>query len=130
VKALSIRQPWAWLVASGYKDIENRGWKTGFRGRVYVHAGRNFDHRALSFRLLREPGILDQQALSIVNDLVKFWKESAVIGEVDIVDCVSHSDSPWFIGPYGFVLANPVLYDNPIPCKGRTFFFDPQMTGA
>jgi hypothetical protein len=130
MKALSIRQPWAWLVASGYKDIENRRWKTGFRGRVYVHAGRNFEHSALSFRLLREPGILNQQTLSIVNDLVKSWKESAIIGEVDIVDCVSRSDSPWFIGPYGFVLMNPVLYDNPIPCKGKVFFFDPQMAGT
>ena len=40
MKALSIRQPWAWLIVNGYKDIENRTWSTDFRGRVYVHAGR------------------------------------------------------------------------------------------
>lgn len=28
--ALSIRQPWAWLVVQGYKDIENRDWPTNF----------------------------------------------------------------------------------------------------
>ena len=31
--ALSIRQPWAWLIVNGYKDIENRDWKTHYRGR-------------------------------------------------------------------------------------------------
>jgi len=33
MKALSILQPWAWLVVNGHKDIENRTWGTGFRGR-------------------------------------------------------------------------------------------------
>ena len=40
MKALSIRQPWAWLIVNAYKDIENRTWSTDFRGRVYVHAGK------------------------------------------------------------------------------------------
>ena len=39
MKALSIKQPWAWLICAGYKDIENRDWSTKFRGRIYVHAG-------------------------------------------------------------------------------------------
>ena len=43
VKALSIRQPWAWLVVHGYKDVENRSWSTGFRGRVLIHAGGILD---------------------------------------------------------------------------------------
>jgi hypothetical protein len=40
VKALSIRQPWAWLIVNGQKDIENRCWKTHFRGKIYVHAAK------------------------------------------------------------------------------------------
>ena len=40
MKALSIRQPWAWLIVNGYKDIENRTWSTDFRGRIYLHAGK------------------------------------------------------------------------------------------
>ncbi|WP_206002040.1 ASCH domain-containing protein [Paraburkholderia aromaticivorans] len=39
MKALSIRQPWAWLIVKGHKDIENRTWSTRFRGRVLIHAG-------------------------------------------------------------------------------------------
>lgn len=37
MKALSIQQPWAWLIVNGYKDVENRDWNTKFRGRFYVH---------------------------------------------------------------------------------------------
>ena len=36
--AITIKQPWAYLIAAGIKDIENRTWPTKFRGRVLVHA--------------------------------------------------------------------------------------------
>jgi hypothetical protein len=39
MNGLSIRQPWAWLIVNGHKDVENRSWHTDFRGRVYVQAG-------------------------------------------------------------------------------------------
>jgi hypothetical protein len=38
MKALSIRQPWAWLIIAGIKDIENRRWATNHRGPILVHA--------------------------------------------------------------------------------------------
>lgn len=38
VRAISIRQPWAWLIIHGGKDIENRGWPASYRGPVLVHA--------------------------------------------------------------------------------------------
>ena len=39
MKAISIKQPWASLIAYGIKDIENRTWRTNYRGRVLIHAG-------------------------------------------------------------------------------------------
>ena len=39
MKAISIKQPWASLIAHGIKDIENRSWRTNYRGRVLIHAG-------------------------------------------------------------------------------------------
>ena len=39
MKAISIKQPWASLIAHGIKDIENRTWRTNYRGRVLIHAG-------------------------------------------------------------------------------------------
>lgn len=38
MKALSIKQPWASLIAHGIKDIENRTWATKYRGKVLIHA--------------------------------------------------------------------------------------------
>jgi activating signal cointegrator 1 len=40
VKALTIRQPWASLIAAGVKTIETRGWRTSYRGDILIHAGR------------------------------------------------------------------------------------------
>jgi hypothetical protein len=48
----------------------------------------------------------------------------ALIGEVDIVDCVTDSDSPWFTGKYGFVLANPELYSRPKYYRGELGLFE------
>ena len=45
IPALSIRQPWAWLIVNGFKDIENRDWPTNFRGRLLVHAGQTMARR-------------------------------------------------------------------------------------
>jgi hypothetical protein len=45
-KAISIRQPWAWLIVNGFKDVENRSWKTKYRGPVLVHAGRKIEKYA------------------------------------------------------------------------------------
>ncbi len=49
MKALSIQQPWAWLILHGGKDIENRSWKLPkamVGQRIYIHAGKRFDKAA------------------------------------------------------------------------------------
>ena len=43
---------------------------------------------------------------------------------MEIVDCVAASDSPWFVGDYGFVLRNPVSFETPIPCRGALSFWN------
>jgi len=116
MKALSIRQPWAWLIVNGYKDIENRTWSTDFRGRVYVHAGRRI-----------EPGDFPEQRDYIRESGLILPEEpplGAIVGEVTITDCVDTSYSPWFCGPYGFLLSSPVAYKDPIPYRGQLGFFD------
>lgn len=40
MKALSLTQPWGWLVIHGGKDVENRRWNTRLRGRFLVHAAK------------------------------------------------------------------------------------------
>lgn len=133
MKALSIRQPWAWLICKGYKDVENRPWRTEFRGRVYVHTGKRFDKDcmeelmdALNYHF--PDGEAYQAAYNLLFDIpVSAYPLGCIIGEVDITGCVTKNDSPWFTGPYGFILANPVLYVSPIPYKGRLGFFTPEV---
>jgi hypothetical protein len=43
MKVLSIRQPWAFLIVNGHKNIENRDWLTAYRGPVLIHAGKQWD---------------------------------------------------------------------------------------
>ncbi len=131
MKALSIRQPWAWLICAGYKNIENRNWRTNFRGRIYVHVSKTTAE-------LRDPRVkqfvvnaLGDQARTneietYISDALKF-SYGAIIGEVNIVDCVTTSDSPWFVGRYGFVLKKPILYKEPIACRGKVGFFIPEL---
>ncbi len=44
MKALSIRQPWATLIVTGHKKIENRTWSTNHRGLILIHASKAFDY--------------------------------------------------------------------------------------
>ena len=115
MRALSIRQPWAWLVVNGYKDIENRTWRTNFRGRIYVHAGR----RVVSDDYPEQREFIARAGIVIPAKLAR----GAIVGEVTITGCFSASDSPWFCGPYGFTLEDPVAYKAPIPCRGQLGFF-------
>lgn len=124
MRALSIRQPWAWLIASGYKDVENRRWKTDFRGRIYIHAGKVFDRVGLN--VLGRLRSVRKEAVDAVSGKTS-WEFGAIIGEVDVVDCVTRSHSPWFSGPYGLVMRNPRLYSKSIPCRGKLGFFEPDI---
>lgn len=139
MKALSVRQPWAWLIVHGYKDVENRTWKLPqefHRGqRIYVHASSNpvpqrrWGVVASCVRRSSIPDIArfaEEQAY-VLASLESSGEFGAIVGEVEVVGCVTESPSPWFTGPYGFLLTNPVPYDDPIPCKGKRHFFDPEI---
>lgn len=116
---LSIRQPWAHAIVAGVKDVENRTWRTRFRGRVLIHAGKARDERELEsyLELKREQGITEKTGGR--------WEKldfGGIVGVADIVDCVEWMDSPWFTGPWGFVLRNA----RPLPfyrCRGALGFF-------
>ena len=45
------------------------------------------------------------------------------VREVTITDCVDSSSTPWFCGPYGFLLSSPVAYKDPTPYRGQLGFF-------
>ena len=48
MKAITIKQPFASLIAAGLKEYEFRTWKTGYRGEVLIHAGKSVDQEAMA----------------------------------------------------------------------------------
>ncbi|WP_286842761.1 MULTISPECIES: ASCH domain-containing protein [Sphingobacterium] len=135
MKALSIKQPWASLIAHGIKDIENRTWATKYRGTIYIHASSKPSFSNLTLNLTHDQ--IDQMVLGDFCQLDSrsiAYPKSAIIGTVDIVDCVINHPSIWaektegitdcntkeFIPNrnkkpiYNWVLANPVLFEKPI----------------
>ena len=125
MKALSIRQPWAWMIVHGWKDIENRDWATGFRGRFYVQASKGMTRDEYY-----EACIVAKRIRGNINDLppMELIDRGFLIGSVEIVDCVTKSESPWFFGKHGFVLSNPESFI-PIPCVGALGFFEVPIEG-
>jgi hypothetical protein len=120
MKTLTIKQPWANLIAHGIKDIENRTWKTNYRGKVLIHAGAShmeqpwcYSPKQINFLLKNHEGF-------------KRGENSAIIGEVEIIDCVRDHSSIWAEKHcYNWVLANAVLYDQPIlNVKGKLSFWE------
>jgi hypothetical protein len=85
MKILSIRQPWASLIVSGIKDVENRIWATRYRGPMLVHASLRADDIS-GADLVRYYG----------SFLPSDQPRGGVIGVVDIVGCVRPYSSRWY----------------------------------
>ncbi len=142
MKALSIRQPWAWAILHAGKDIENRDWYASFRGRFAIHAAKGmtaqeyrdgiaYIHRAFIANVLMTPttvqlgdGRLSVASGEIVTPGFDDIARGAIVGVADLCACISSSPSPWFEGKYGFVLRNVIALPEPILCKGALSFWD------
>lgn len=107
--ALSIQQPWAWLIVNGYKDIENRQWKypPSYRGRILIHASKQVDRAALADFF--DPSYSShkahwQEPLHHMPKSSREYARGGIVGIAILVDVVTKSNSPWFHGYWGFVL--------------------------
>lgn len=123
--AISINQPWAGLIVLGIKDIENRNWFTNYRGPAMIHAGLKIDRNAM-MDVFNGRHPVTGESMPAQQDL-ELFRTGGIVGEAEIVDCVRHSDSTWFVGAFGFVLANARM--TPFrPCKGALNLFQPDFT--
>jgi len=118
--ALSLRQPWAWLVVNGFKPIENRVWSTRFRGKFFVHAAAKMTSEDYEACRIFIDGFSSIE-LPEPQDLIK----GGIVGEAKLVDCVKSHESPWFTGPYGFVLEESAGLPT-VRCPGALGFYDPE----
>ena len=120
MKALTICQPYAELIARGLKPIENRTWPTSYRGPLAIHAGKS--------REWMDDGDLEAYPSMVFG---------AVVAIVELVDCRRVEDLPVHLrhhqhanGPWCWVLAN-VRRIEPVPARGAQGLWElPQAVDA
>ena len=146
MKAITIKQPWASLIVHGIKDVENRTWKCPKKyigQRILIHAGKS-SANFWDYPVARQVDEFIRQISKSGTD----WSQypfGAIIGSVEIKDCVINHSSIWAektenytigMNPklheeitgkkviYNWVLANPILFPEPIPYKGKLSFWE------
>jgi hypothetical protein len=134
MKCISVIQPWATLIVLGVKRLETRTWRTPHRGRLAIHATRNFPEAARA-RCLAEPfhSLLRDAGYLHSADLPR----GAIVGAVELLDCVPGeealrlvTDSPepdfgdYGSGRWAWRLVNPCRLAAPVPFCGRLGLFE------
>lgn len=118
MKVLTIKEPWASLIISGYKEYEFRSWKTNYRGKILIHSGLSLERdNALKFK-----------------DYNLNYGNGEIIVEAILTDCIpvtkEFEDDLYKINPlvygksehtrvYAWRLENIVMYEKRIPCRGK-----------
>jgi hypothetical protein len=124
LKALTLRQPFAWSFFRAGKDVENRTWPAKVRGTIAIHAAGDQPEGTYESSKKFIRSILTKRGVKGVRiPSCDRLDKGAIIGLVDVVDCVSQSNSAWFEGPLGYTLANPRLLSHAIACEGKRRFF-------
>ena len=121
MKALTVKNPWAWAIIQGGKDVENRSRATKYRGQLYIHAGKAHSQEGVDFLTSRGQWPAHMAGTN-----------GMVIGTVDVIGCHHADDCPgpdyadngacsdWAMANhYHWVLANPRPLANPFPLQGK-----------
>lgn len=109
--ALTVRQPWAWALVTGRKDVENRSWYTEHRGLLWIHAStKPADPNAIAWIRARFPHI------SVPNH----YATGALVGNVTLTDCAVRSESVWYVQPnYAWLVTDGFALRAPVPMRGK-----------
>lgn len=123
MKVITIREPYASLIEDGIKQIETRSWKTNYRGKLLIHAGKSKVTKS----------ILDNEKLmALVKN--KNFNYGKIICECELVDCIymdakfikkimkNHQEficGEYKIGRYAWILKNIKVLDKEILAKGK-----------
>ena len=138
VKALTVLQPWAQLLAMGVKMFETRSWKTAYRGKLVIHAGKTppqidqldkaFIH-ALGASGLKLDNIpkLPLGAAVCVCDLVGVWRAESVAAQFGLdrrIPPYEEHFGNFAPGRYAWQIANVRIFETPIPARGAQQLWD------
>ena len=127
MKCLTIRQPWATLIALGEKQFETRSWRTSYRGDLAIHAGMTVDRAAC----LREPylSVLARHGYTADNlPSGVILATSRLAGCCEVTSQQAQQNWPggneytfgdYAEGRFAWKLGEVVPLAHPIPAKGR-----------
>jgi hypothetical protein len=119
MKALTVRQPWAWAIIYANKDIENRGWDILYRGDILIHAAKGCTKK----EYLQAQEFCQSIGVSIPE--LNLLSRGQIIGVVTVVGCqFSETGSGWgMLQQFHWHLANPREI-KPISYIGQLGLFD------
>jgi hypothetical protein len=121
LRVLSVRQPHAWAIVSGHKDVENRTWRFPYEMpcTIGIQAGVRPDPDGLDAPADVPPDLPHGYALGLVD----------VISDHDSSECLRPDGplcSPWAVAGWRhWVLAHPRILEVPVPCRGLLRLFRP-----
>jgi len=130
LRALTIREPWAWAIAYGGKDVENRSWPApSWCTSIAVHAGAGWDTDGEDSPLVRRKwsATTGRGPLSRKSGFMPF---SAILAVARISGChpdaecrsapTSRHCSPWALpDQWHWTLADIQPLPDPVPCTGK-----------
>ena len=116
--ALTVRQPWASLITTGLKPVENRKWsRLSIIGqRIAIHAGKVFDEPGRLWVYDNLPGGRIH-AVAGGSHFISAIVCTAVVDRFVTDDFDAPNIRPWFTGPIGWVLRDVRAFD-PVSCRG------------
>lgn len=127
MKTLTVKQPWSYLLCSGLKDIENRTWKTNYRGTILIHSSaKGIDYRNPNSLFTKEQWNAIPKGIQEKMITMEVITDGAIIGSVEIVDCVQNHPSVWAEkGVWNWVVKNQKIFDSQITnVKGKLMLWD------
>jgi hypothetical protein len=140
IYALSGYAEWFYLMARGWKDVENRDWPLSrffkfheLPVRVYLHASKT---KASKEEIEFIRSLLNEDQLPEFDSVDWNYYRGKLIGKVTFThytvfgapgsQLLASPRSPWAFGKYCFWAKDGLLYTDPIPCKGKLGFFKPE----
>lgn len=127
IKALSLWQPWASLMARGVKLHETRHWATDYRGPIAIHAAKTLDLAGAPDQLCIDAfgpdwaNILPRGALVAVGELQRVVSAESLADQVTRADHAAGNFAP---GRFGWRIGDLRQLRAPIPLTGRQGLFN------
>jgi hypothetical protein len=121
---LTLWRPWDHAILYGGKPLENRPWKPWARiigKRIALHAGLKYDTEGAEW--MRREGLYEPPAepLCPKGCIVGTFRVRGWVNELGFDNngvSTDHDESPWFFGPFGWLLEDVTALESPLPCRG------------